>query len=194
VEPGGQEGLILGLGDLAPHHLQVHLLDPQGESIAAAFEGFTDADDVAEELPLFTEVPAEYPVGQAAEQCDQATSGPTAGILGMEGIREGPVLVEVVEGAPAPGLLASRGGVRLAGGQRLPSEDLVFFLETLEKLFRVEPRFSHDVALLSLLVRVAFTGRSDIVAVCRRWFTRDGMRSCHPIDPRIVPAISGLTL
>jgi hypothetical protein len=148
---------------------------------------------MAEELSFLPEVPTKDPVGQPPEQRHQAAFGPAAGILGLEGIREGPVLVEVVEGAPAAGLLTPRGRVGLGRRERLPVEHLVLFLETLEKLFRVEPRFSHDVTLLSLPARVAFTGRSGFVAVCRRWFPEGhGVCACHPIDLRIVPVIGHL--
>jgi hypothetical protein len=169
VEPGGQDGLILSFGDLAPHHLEVQLRHPQGQGVAPPFEGFADTDDMAQELAFLPEVSPQDPIGQAAEQGDQAALGATTGVLGRERIGEGPVLVEVVERSAAPGLLAARGGSQLIRRQRLPPEYLVFFLQTLEKLFRVEPRFSHDAILLSLPARVVFTGRSGIVAVRRRW-------------------------
>jgi len=190
VEPRGQECLVLGFGDLTPHDIQIHFLDPQCQSITPTFEGLADADDMAQEISLFMEVTPENPIGQTSEQPDQPTLRTAPGILGIERVGECPVLVEVVERASAAGLLTPRGGVELIWRQRLPPEHLMLLFQALEKLFWVKPRLSHVVILPSLLSRVAFTGWSvTSQSVGWRWFPRDGLWICHPIATRIVPVI-----
>jgi hypothetical protein len=104
------------------------------------------------------------------------------------------VLMEVVERAPAAGLLTPRGGVELIRRQRLPPEHLVLFFQVLEKLFWVKPRLSHVVILPSWLSRVALTGWSvTSQSVGWRWFPRDGWWIFHPIGTRIVP-VFGIAL
>ena len=104
------------------------------------------------------------------------------------------MLMEVVERAPAAGLLTPRGGVELIRRQRLPPEHLVLFFQVLEKRFWVKPRLSHVVILPSLLSRVALTGWSvTSQSVGWRWFPRDGWWIFHPIGTRIVP-VFGIAL
>jgi hypothetical protein len=67
VEPRGQECLVLGFGDLTPHDIQIHFLDPQCQSITPTFEGLADADDMAQEISLFMEVTPKNPIGQTPE-------------------------------------------------------------------------------------------------------------------------------
>ena len=148
MQPKGQLCLVAGLGGLPSQHVVTELLAAEGELVTSTLQGFVHPNDVGQEVTLLTEIPSEDPIGQAAEHSHDLAASATSGIGRIEGVGKRPVTVEVLEGAPRPGLFGVLDPCWIVRGKGLPLEDLVLGLQMLEKLLWVECGLSHVVTLL----------------------------------------------